>query len=79
MTINDANIIKELKDLAKQAPKSGYVHSSNGDVIRIKAYYNASDYYLVEVLENLLKNGQIRELHVNYDRQTGHLRSYEFR
>lgn len=79
MDVNDGHIIKELKDLAKQAPKSGYILSGNGDVIRIKAYYNVSDYYIVEVLEHLFKNKQIQELYVSYDKQTGHLRSYKFK
>lgn len=79
MTINDGNLIKELKDVAKQAPRNGYILSGNGEMVRIKAYYNVSDYYVVEVLENLLKNEQIQELHVSYDKTSGHLRGYKFR
>lgn len=79
MEMHDANLIKELKDIAKQTSKDGYILSADGDMIRIKSYYNVSDYYVVEVLEHLLKNEQIRELHVSYDKKSGHLRSYKFK
>lgn len=72
-------IRKDLVDLAKNAPKNGYVESGNWDILFIKSYYDKSDYYIVEVLEDLKKTGEIKELIVNYDRKNGHILSYKFR
>lgn len=69
----------ELKRLAKYAPQKGYIMSGNWDMIQLRNKYNKSDYYIVEVLEDLLLRDEIRELHVNYDRNDKHILSYKFK
>ena len=48
-------------------------------MIFLKSFYNKSDYYLVEVLEDMKKCGEISELYVNYDKSDGHILSYKFK
>lgn len=69
----------ELRRLAKLAPQKGYVMSGNWDIIQLKNKYNSSDYFVVETLEDLLLKDEIRELHVNYDRDDKHILSYKFK
>lgn len=69
----------ELKRLAKLAPQKGYIMSGNWDMIQLKNKYNTSDYFVVEVLEDLLLRDEIRELQVNYDRSDKHILSYKFK
>jgi len=69
----------ELTRMAKLAPQKGYIMSGNWDMIQLKNKYNKSDYYIVEVLEDLLLQDEIRELHVNYDRNDKHILSYKFK
>lgn len=69
----------DLIDLTKNVSRNGYVESGNWDVLFLKELYNVSDYYIVEVLEDLKKTGEIKELVVNYDRKNGHILSYKFR
>lgn len=73
------DIRRELIDLAKIAPLSGYIDSGDFRVIKIKEKYNVSNYYVVEVLENLVKTNEIRELDVNYDTDDRHILSFKFR
>ena len=70
---------RELINLAKIAPLSGYIDSGDFRVINIKEKYNVSNYYLVEVLENLVKTNEIRKLDVNYDTDDRHILSFKFR
>lgn len=70
---------KDLVDLAKNAPKKGYIESGNWDMLFLKSYYNKSDYYFVEVLKDMLEKDEIAELYVNYDKSDGHILSYKFR
>lgn len=70
---------KDLVDLAKNAPKKGYIESGNWDMLFLKSYYNKSDYYFVEVLNDMLEKDEIAELYVNYDKSDGHILSYKFR
>jgi len=70
---------KELINLARIAPLNGYVLSTNFDIINIKEKYNKSNYYIVELLEKLLAEGEIRELYVNYDKDDKHILSYKFK
>ena len=73
------DVRNDLVNLARIAPLNGYVKSGYFSVIRIKEKYNISDYYVVEILEDLLKNNEIRDLEVNYDRVTGRISSYGFK
>lgn len=70
---------KDIRDLAKNAPKKGYIESGNWDMLFLKSYYNKSDYYFVEVLKDMLDKDEIAELYVNYDKSDGHILSYKFR
>ncbi len=70
---------KDIRDLAKNAPKNGYIESGNWDMLFLKSYYNKSDYYFVEVLNDMLEKDEIAELYVNYDKSDGHILSYKFR
>ena len=73
------DIQKDLKNLAKLAPLKDYIYSGNYDILKVKNDYNKSDVYIVEVLEKLLEEKEIRELIVNYDRSDNHILSYKFR
>jgi len=70
---------KELIRLARIAPLNGYVESGHFGIINLKEEYNKSDYYIVELLEKLLDEGEIRELKVNYDKDDRHILSYKFK
>ena len=70
---------QELISLANTAPLNGYVVSVNFPIIDIKERYDKSDYYLVELLEKLERDGEIRELIVNYDKDDRHILSFKFR
>lgn len=70
---------KELVGLAKLAPLGGFINSGDFKMIDLKERYNKSDYYIVEVLDDLYESGEIRDLDVNYDIIDGHILSYKFR
>ncbi len=69
----------DLAELAKNAPRNGYVESGLWAVLFIKELYEVSDYYIVEVLEDMKNIGEIEDVIVNYDRKNGHILSYKFR
>lgn len=70
---------KELIELSKKAPLNGYICSGHFGVINLKEEYNKSDYYVVELLEKMLAEGEIKELDVNYDVDDKHILSYKFK
>ena len=70
---------KDIRDLAKKSQKTGYIESGNWDMLFLKSYYNKSDYYFVEVLNDMLEKDEIAELYVNYDKSDGHILSYKFK
>ena len=69
----------ELVNLSKLAPLSGYIDSGDYRVREIMEKYNKSVYYLVEVLEDLLKHEKIRDLVVTYDRVDKHILNFKFK
>lgn len=70
---------KELIKLSKIAPLTGYIESDDIRVKEIKIQNNMSDYYLTEILTQLLENNDIREFIINYDTDDLHILSYKFR
>lgn len=70
---------KMLMDVAKNAPINGYVTSDNYAVMHIKNKYNVSDYYVVEVLEDMVNKKELEDLDVRYDKKDGHILSYKFK
>lgn len=69
----------ELVNLSKLAPLSRYIDSGDYCVREIMEKYNKSVYYLVEVLEDLLKHEKIRDLVVTYDRVDKHILNFKFK
>ena len=69
----------EIVKLAKNAPINGHVTSDNYEVMKIKSKYNVSDYYMVEVLEDMTKKGELEDVDVKYDTRTGRILAYKFR
>lgn len=69
----------DLMEVVKNAPFNGHVTSDNYAIIRIKERWNKSDYYIVEVLEDMMRKKMIKELDVRYDNRNGHLLSYSFK
>ena len=68
-----------LMDVAKNAPVNGYVTSDNYAVMHVKNQYNVSDYYVVEVLEDMVNKGELEDVDVKYDTRTGRILAYKFR
>ena len=73
------DVRKKLVNFASVAPLNGYIKSGYFCIINLKERYNISDYYIVEILEDLLKKKEINELNVRYDVSTGRISSYEFK
>ena len=70
---------RELIQLAKIAPLDGFIDSGDFRVINLQEKYNVSRYYVVEILQYLEANEEIRKVEVNYDRDDEHILSYRFR
>lgn len=75
----DETLHRELINLSKIAPLSGYIDSSDFRVKELQEKHNVSRCYMVEVLQYLEEKYLIRELYVNYDVTDKHILSYRFK